>query len=169
MNLFQMLIKFLSRFLTVLDEADRILDMGFSNSINAIITSLPTSRQTLLFSATQTKSVKDLARLSLHGDPEYVAARETGVERDLTTPKGLEQSYMVIELQSKMDYLWTFLKTHLKTKIIVFLSSCKQVCVARPSYLTIAWHTSSELFWSCILHRFDLFTKHSGTCGLGYR
>ncbi|KAH9817562.1 P-loop containing nucleoside triphosphate hydrolase protein [Melampsora americana] len=111
----------------VLDEADRILDMGFSNSINAIISSLPSSRQTLLFSATQTKSVKDLARLSLRQDPEYVAARETGVDRDLTTPKELHQSYMVIDLQSKMDYLWTFLKTHLKNKMIVFLSSCKQV------------------------------------------
>ncbi|EGG06005.1 uncharacterized protein MELLADRAFT_36393, partial [Melampsora larici-populina 98AG31] len=111
----------------VLDEADRILDMGFSNSINAIISSLPASRQTLLFSATQTKSVKDLARLSLSEDPEYVAARETGVDRDLTTPKELHQSYMVIDLQSKMDYLWTFLKTHLKNKMIVFLSSCKQV------------------------------------------
>lgn len=111
----------------VLDEADRILDMGFSNSINAIISSLPASRQTLLFSATQTKSVKDLARLSLRQDPEYVAARETGVDRDLTTPKELHQSYMVIDLQSKMDYLWTFLKTHLKNKMIVFLSSCKQV------------------------------------------
>lgn len=102
--------------------------MGFANSINAIVSCLPSSRQTLLFSATQTKSVKDLARLSLHQDPEYVAARETGVERDLITPKELQQSYMVIDLQAKMDYLWTFLKTHLKTKMIVFLSSCKQVC-----------------------------------------
>ena len=49
----------------VLDEADRILDMGFSETMNAIIENLPTTRQTILFSATQTKSVKDLARLSL--------------------------------------------------------------------------------------------------------
>ncbi|KAA1121232.1 ATP-dependent RNA helicase dbp4 [Puccinia graminis f. sp. tritici] len=111
----------------VLDEADRILDMGFANSVNAIICSLPNSRQSLLFSATQTKSVKDLARLSLTGDPEYVSARETGVERDLTTPKELVQSYMVTPLECKIDYLWGFLKTHLKTKMIVFLSSCKQV------------------------------------------
>lgn len=111
----------------VLDEADRILDMGFANSINAIISSLPDSRQSLLFSATQTKSVKDLARLSLKGDPEYVSAREVGVERDLTTPKELLQSYMITPLECKIDYIWSFLKTHLKTKIIMFLSSCKQV------------------------------------------
>ena len=49
----------------VLDEADRILDLGFEKTVNAIIENLPKERQTLLFSATQTKSVKDLARLSL--------------------------------------------------------------------------------------------------------
>ena len=48
----------------VLDEADRILDSGFEKSLNAIIENLP-PRQTLLFSATQTKAVKDLARLSV--------------------------------------------------------------------------------------------------------
>ncbi|KAI5479785.1 ATP-dependent rna helicase dbp4 [Pseudohyphozyma bogoriensis] len=126
----------------VLDEADRILDMGFSASLNAIIANLPKSRQTLLFSATQTKSIKDLARLSLH-DPEYVAVRE-GVpaalqkgkekaeeegdgEENQATPKKLEQHYMVVELDAKMDTLWSFIKTHLFTKTIVFLSSGKQV------------------------------------------
>jgi len=49
----------------VLDEADRILDYGFHKTLNAIINFMPKERQTLLFSATQTKSVKDLARLSL--------------------------------------------------------------------------------------------------------
>lgn len=49
----------------VLDEADRILDLGFAKAVNAIIENLPKERQTLLFSATQTKSVRDLARLSL--------------------------------------------------------------------------------------------------------
>lgn len=61
--------------LLVLDEADRILDMGFADTMNAIIENLPKKRQTLLFSATQTKSVKDLARLSLK-DPEYVWVHE---------------------------------------------------------------------------------------------
>lgn len=49
----------------VLDEADRILDLGFRDQLNSVLEYLPPSRQTLLFSATQTKSVKDLARLSL--------------------------------------------------------------------------------------------------------
>ncbi|GES88917.1 DEAD-domain-containing protein [Rhizophagus clarus] len=54
----------------VLDEADRILDLGFEKTVNAIIENLPKERQTLMFSATQTKSVKDLARLSLE-DPDF--------------------------------------------------------------------------------------------------
>jgi ATP-dependent RNA helicase DDX10/DBP4 len=56
----------------VLDEADRILDLGFEATLTAIVQNLPESRQTLLFSATQTKSVNQLAKLSLR-NPEYVA------------------------------------------------------------------------------------------------
>ena len=59
----------------VLDEADRILEMSFSSQMNAIIANLPSERQTLLFSATQTKSVQDLARLSLK-NPLYVSVHE---------------------------------------------------------------------------------------------
>ena len=44
----------------VLDEADRILDMGFAATLNAILENLPRQRQTLLFSATQTKSVRSV-------------------------------------------------------------------------------------------------------------
>ncbi|KAK9814593.1 hypothetical protein WJX72_008381 [[Myrmecia] bisecta] len=107
----------------VLDEADRILDMGFSASVNAIIRNLPKHRQTMLFSATQTKSVKDLARLSLK-DPEYIAVH---AEAAAPTPLKLQQAYMVCELHEKVDVLWSFIKAHLKSKVIVFLSTCKQV------------------------------------------
>jgi len=48
----------------VLDEADRIMDMGFQASVDAIVEHLPKQRQTMLFSATQTKKVSDLARKS---------------------------------------------------------------------------------------------------------
>ncbi|KAI9216587.1 P-loop containing nucleoside triphosphate hydrolase protein [Blastocladiella britannica] len=104
----------------VLDEADRILDMGFEATVNAIIDFLPKKRQTLLFSATQTKSVRDLARLSL-SDAEYVAVHEQA------NPSSLSQAYIVAPLPDKLDLLWSFLKTHLQHKSIVFMSSCKQV------------------------------------------
>ena len=47
----------------MLDEADRILDMGFAATLNAILQNLPRQRQTLLFSATQTKSVRRCAQV----------------------------------------------------------------------------------------------------------
>ena len=59
----------------VIDEADRILDLGFEVSLSAIVAGMPKQRQTLLFSATQTRSIKALARLSLK-DPQYVAVHE---------------------------------------------------------------------------------------------
>ena len=107
----------------VLDEADRILDLGFEKSMNAIIENLPAERQTLLFSATQTKSVRDLARLSLI-DPEYVAVHEHSKS---STPHKLTQSYIVSELPDKLGILYSFIRSHLSCKTIVFMSSCKQV------------------------------------------
>ena len=107
----------------VLDEADRILDLGFEATMTAILTNIPKSRQTMLFSATQTKSVRDLARLSLK-DPEYVAVHEQAVS---STPNKLVQSYIVCELPQKINTLYSFIRSHLKSKMLVFLSSCKQV------------------------------------------
>ncbi len=107
----------------MLDEADRILDMGFKKSLNSIIANLPPRRQTLLFSATQTKSVSDLARLSLK-DPEYVAVHDKASQ---STPESLDQTYLVCELYEKLDILFSFIRTHLTSKVLVFLSSCKQV------------------------------------------
>ncbi|KAJ1982479.1 ATP-dependent RNA helicase dbp4 [Dimargaris xerosporica] len=107
----------------VLDEADRILDMGFKNTVNAILQNLPKDRLTWLFSATQTKSVGDLARLSLQ-DPEYVAVHE---DAEFSTPAQLDQTYLVCELPQKLDVLFSFLKMHLKAKMLVFMASCKQV------------------------------------------
>ena len=110
----------------VLDEADRILDMGFSAQLNAILDYLPQGgdRQTLLFSATQTKSVKDLARLSLGEAPQYVGVHD---KSEHATPDQLVQNYVVSPLEEKLDMLWSFLKSHMKHKVVVFLSSCSQV------------------------------------------
>ncbi|KAF1989272.1 DEAD-domain-containing protein [Aulographum hederae CBS 113979] len=114
----------------VLDEADRILDMGFQHDVDAIIQYLPPDRQTLLFSATQTKRVQDLARLSLK-DPEYIAVHEAASH---STPSTLQQNYVITPLPQKLDTLWSFLQTTKKNKTIVFLSSGKQVRFVYESF-----------------------------------
>ena len=49
----------------VLDEADMIMEMGFNNTLTAILNNLPEERQTMLFSATLSKNIQELGRLSL--------------------------------------------------------------------------------------------------------
>ncbi|XP_029458335.1 probable ATP-dependent RNA helicase DDX10 isoform X2 [Rhinatrema bivittatum] len=131
----------------ILDEADRILDMGFAETMNAIVENLPQKRQTLLFSATQTKSVKDLARLSLK-DPEYVWVHE---KAKFSTPATLEQKFVVCDLQQKVNLLYSFLRSHLKKKSIVFFASCKEVqylfrvfCRLRPGIPVLALHGKQQ-------------------------
>ncbi|EEH06881.1 ATP-dependent RNA helicase DBP4 [Histoplasma capsulatum G186AR] len=116
--------------LLVLDEADRIMDMGFQSTVDAIIDHLPKERQTMLFSATQTKKVSDLARLSLR-DPEYVSVHETAAS---ATPAKLQQNYIITPLPEKLDTLWSFIRSSLKSKIIVFFSSGKQVRFVYESF-----------------------------------
>ncbi|ETI20804.1 hypothetical protein G647_07146 [Cladophialophora carrionii CBS 160.54] len=114
----------------VLDEADRIMDMGFSQTIDALIEHLPRERQTLMFSATQTKKVSDLARLSLK-EPEFVSVHEAA---DSATPSTLQQNYVVTPLPDKLDTLWSFIRANVKKKILVFLSSGKQVRFVYESF-----------------------------------
>ncbi|OCF45706.1 ATP-dependent RNA helicase DBP4 [Kwoniella heveanensis CBS 569] len=117
----------------VLDEADRLLDLGFLPALRAIIghfspvqttSSSRPSRQTLLFSATQTKDLAALAKLSLH-EPLYINCNKPGEEG--VVPANLEQFYAVVGLERKLDALWGFVKSHLKMKGIVFVTSGKQV------------------------------------------
>ncbi|XP_028260459.1 probable ATP-dependent RNA helicase DDX10 [Parambassis ranga] len=147
----------------VLDEADRILDMGFADTLNAIVENLPKSRQTLLFSATQTKSVKDLARLSLK-DPEYVWVHE---KAKFSTPATLEQSYVVCELHQKVNMLYSFIRSHLKKKIIVFFACCKEVqylfrafCRLRPGISILALHGKQQQMKRVEVYN-DFLKKHN--------
>jgi hypothetical protein len=107
----------------VLTRSTPRLEQGFSASLNAIIENLPSERQTLLFSATQTRKVSDLARLSLR-DPEYVAVHENATS---ATPPRLTQLVATVALPDKLHAVWGFVKTHLTSKTLIFLSSCRQV------------------------------------------
>jgi len=133
----------------VIDEADRILDEGFEESINEILTYLPLKRQTMLFSATLTKSIKRLANVTMKS-PEYISLHEITQnnavqnndnkqqnkdKQDETvkdnskkiTPVNLAEFYTICPPHEKLDILYSFLKSHLKSKCVVFVSSCKQV------------------------------------------
>jgi ATP-dependent RNA helicase DDX18/HAS1 len=108
----------------VIDEADRILEIGFEEDLHQIIKLLPTTRQTMLFSATQTKKVEDLAKLSIQKSAVYV---EVENETKLATASGLEQGYVSCASDKRFLLLFTFLKKNRKKKIMVFFSSCNSV------------------------------------------
>ena len=107
----------------VLDEADMCLSMGFADDMNAIFDELPQDKQTLLFSATQTKEVKDLVRAGCKS-PVFCSVHE---HSKTSTPKTLKESYLVCDVHDKLNFLWSFLKHHKKNKTLVFFATCKQV------------------------------------------
>uniref|UniRef100_A0A8D0HIG0 ATP-dependent RNA helicase n=1 Tax=Sphenodon punctatus TaxID=8508 RepID=A0A8D0HIG0_SPHPU len=108
----------------VIDEADRILEVGFEEELKQIIKLLPKRRQTMLFSATQTRKVEDLARISLKKEPLYVGVDDN---KEMATVDGLEQGYVVCPSEKRFLLLFTFLKKNRKKKLMVFFSSCMSV------------------------------------------
>ncbi|KAI7904436.1 ATP-dependent RNA helicase HAS1 [Cokeromyces recurvatus] len=108
----------------VIDEADRILDIGFEEEMKQIVKILPKDRQSMLFSATQTTKVSDLARISLKPGPLYINVDE---KKDTSTADGLEQGFVIVEADKRFLLLFTFLRKNQKKKVIVFFSSCNAV------------------------------------------
>ncbi|KAG3279161.1 ATP-dependent RNA helicase DDX55 isoform X2 [Ictidomys tridecemlineatus] len=109
----------------VLDEADRLLDMGFEASINTILEFLPKQRRTGLFSATQTQEVENLVRAGLR-NPVRISVKEKGMAASSTqkTPSRLENYYMVCKADEKFNQLVHFLRNHKQEKHLVFFSTC---------------------------------------------
>uniref|UniRef100_A0A8C3X2I6 ATP-dependent RNA helicase n=1 Tax=Catagonus wagneri TaxID=51154 RepID=A0A8C3X2I6_9CETA len=109
----------------VLDEADRLLDMGFEASINTILEFLPKQRRTGLFSATQTQEVENLVRAGLR-NPVRISVKEKGAAASSTrkTPSRLENYYMVCKADEKFNQLVHFLRNHKQEKHLVFFSTC---------------------------------------------
>jgi ATP-dependent RNA helicase DDX18/HAS1 len=100
----------------VIDEADRILEQGFEEDMHKIIKVLPKERQTILFSATQTRKVEDLARLSIRGTPVYAGVHDADVS---ATVQGLQQGYVVCPAEKRFMLLYTFLRKNKNKKIMV--------------------------------------------------
>lgn len=110
--------------IAVLDEADRCLDMGFKKDIIDILNFLPKNRITLFFTATHTSDLNNLANISLKSPKKINVSVD---DKNFTLPEGLSQSYVCISLDNKLNLLWSFIKFHLKKKILVFFSTSKQV------------------------------------------
>ncbi|XP_007905982.1 ATP-dependent RNA helicase DDX55 [Callorhinchus milii] len=109
----------------VLDEADRLLDMGFQISLNTILGNLPKQRRTGLFSATQTQEVEKLVRAGLR-NPVRITVKEKGVAASNTqkTPTRLNNYYMICRPEEKFNQLVAFLRQHKQQKHLVFFSTC---------------------------------------------
>jgi superfamily II DNA/RNA helicase len=104
----------------ILDEADRMLDMGFYEDILQIITFLPESRQTLLFSATMPPKIRALAQRILK-DPEQI---NIAISKP---PDGiLQQAYMVYNSQ-KTALLKHILQEQEHQQVIIFASTKEKV------------------------------------------
>uniref|UniRef100_A0AAR2IMP7 ATP-dependent RNA helicase n=1 Tax=Pygocentrus nattereri TaxID=42514 RepID=A0AAR2IMP7_PYGNA len=109
----------------VLDEADRLLDMGFEASLNTILGYLPKQRRTGLFSATQTQELEKLVRAGLR-NPVRITVKEKGVAASSVqkTPARLSNYYTICRTEDKFNTLVAFLRQHKHEKQLVFFSTC---------------------------------------------
>nr|XP_061800726.1 ATP-dependent RNA helicase DDX55-like [Nerophis lumbriciformis] len=108
----------------VLDEADRLLDMGFENSLNTILSFLPKQRRTGLFSATQTQEVEKLVRAGLRNPMRIAVKEKPGAGTTRKTPAALRNYYTVCRADEKFNALVAFLRQHKHHKQLVFFSTC---------------------------------------------
>lgn len=104
----------------ILDEADRMLDMGFQDDIMRIISYLPNKRQTLMFSATMPGRIRTLAK-SILNEPEQINIA-------ISQPAaGISQQIYKVHDEQKTKLLTGLLKSGLYTSIIIFASTKEKV------------------------------------------
>ncbi|KAI9063051.1 DEAD-domain-containing protein [Trametes sanguinea] len=106
----------------VLDEADRMLEDGFSDELTEIIKSCPPNRQTMLFSATMTDSVDELVKMSLNKPVRLF------VDPKRSTARGLLQEFVRVRAGKEAErsaLLVALCKRTFKSRVIIFFRSKK--------------------------------------------
>lgn len=98
----------------VLDEADEMLNMGFKEDIETILRGVPDGHQTLLFSATMPKPIKDLAQRFLK-EPEFISIKA----KEVTVPN-TEQHYIEVQEKQKFEVFCRLLDTQSPELAIIF-------------------------------------------------
>lgn len=107
--------------IVILDEADEMLDMGFREDIEFILSNIPEQRQTLLFSATIPKAILDLAR-KYQNEPQFINV----VNKELTVPT-IEQYYFEVKEQTKPEILSRIIDKYNLKLSLVFCNTKKRV------------------------------------------
>lgn len=105
----------------ILDEADRMLDMGFREDMEIILDKLPQKRQTLFFSATMNREVKNL----IHAYSDK--AEQVSIERKALTVDTIEQTYYEVRNRSKVEVLCRILDMETRPRGIVFCNTKQMV------------------------------------------
>ncbi|XP_041988928.1 probable ATP-dependent RNA helicase pitchoune [Aricia agestis] len=108
----------------IIDEGDRILEIGFEEEVKQIIRLLPKYRQTVLFSATQNEKTEALKALAMDHEPIYVGVDD---HKEQATVESLEQGFFLCPSDKRLLVLFSFLRKNRNKKVMVFLSTCKSV------------------------------------------
>ncbi len=114
-------VRFYSVRQVVLDEADEMLDMGFREDIEEILSYTTSKRQTLLFSATMPKEILELTR-QYQRDPVHVT-----IENEALVVPAIEQSYLETTEQSKISELANLLRRHKPRLCLIFCNTKHKV------------------------------------------
>ena len=105
----------------VLDEADEMLNMGFLEDMETILSQLPEERQTLMFSATMPQAIADIAK-KFQKDPVTVRV----IKKELTVPK-VTQYYYEVKPKNKVEVMCRLLDMYSPKLSIVFCNTKRQV------------------------------------------
>ncbi|CAG8542510.1 1869_t:CDS:10 [Diversispora eburnea] len=110
----------------VLDEADRLLDMGFSQKLNNIIAHLPKQRRTGLFSATMTDGLTEVVRAGLRNPVKVVVKVENIISKnEQRTPASLHIGCIICEPNQKLSQLLRIIsREKIAKKYIVYFATC---------------------------------------------
>ena len=101
----------------VLDEADRMLDMGFQEDLDVILRTVPTERQTVLFSATLPREILQIAR-NYQRDAKHIV-----IKQDALTVESVQQFYTTVNSGAKKNELLTLLRGNQHALCLVFVNT----------------------------------------------